>query len=159
MRKEAIEVIYKLMGENQDVVFLTADLGYFILDSIKNDYPDRFFNMGAAEQLMLGAAVGMSLAGKIPICYSITPFLLYRPFEFIRNYLSNEQIPIKLIGSGRGRDYSHDGFSHWSEEDENIIGHLKIKQFRPNSPDELLTLPSLILSNEPVYINLSRTFK
>lgn len=159
MRKEAIEVIHKLMGENQDVVFLTADLGYFILDSIKNDYPDRFFNMGAAEQLMLGAAVGMSLAGKIPICYSITPFLLYRPFEFIRNYLSNEQIPIKLIGSGRGRDYSHDGFSHWSEEDEDIIGHLKIKQFRPNSPDELLTLPSLILSNEPVYINLSRTFK
>jgi transketolase len=52
------------------------------------------------------------------VVYSITPFVLYRPFEWIRNYLDHEKIPVKLVGGGRDKDYGYLGFSHWAEEDD-----------------------------------------
>ena len=108
--------LYLHMQNNKDIFVLTGDLGYGMLDYIKRDFPERFINCGAAEQAMMGIAVGLALEGKIPVVYSITTFLLYRPFETIRNYINHEQIPVKLVGSGRGKDYKHDGFSHWSED-------------------------------------------
>jgi transketolase C-terminal domain/subunit len=56
---------------------------------------------------MMGTAVGMAMEGKIPIVYSITPFAIYRPFELIRNYLSHEQIPVKIVGGGRDKQYGY----------------------------------------------------
>jgi transketolase C-terminal domain/subunit len=56
---------------------------------------------------MIGAATGMAMEGKIPVVYSITPFLLYRPFVFLRNYLHHENIPVKLVGGGRNKDYGY----------------------------------------------------
>ena len=88
MRKKFSSKLHSEMSTNKDIVVLTGDLGYGLWDRIKIDYPDRFFNFGSSEQLMLGAACGMAMEGKIPVVYSITPFLLYRPFEFIRNYVS-----------------------------------------------------------------------
>ena len=69
------------MSANEDIVVLTGDLGYGLWDKIRIDYPDRFWNVGSSEQLMMGMASGMAMDGKIPFVYSITPFLLYRPFE------------------------------------------------------------------------------
>jgi transketolase len=156
MRKEIIDIIYRLMQKNEDIVFLTADLGYKVLDQIKKDFPQRFYNVGASEQLMIGIAVGVALSGKKPICYSITSFLLYRPFEIIRNYVNYEKVPIKLIGSGRDKDYNHDGISHWSEEDKDVMGLFNnIESYWPNFVDEN-KIEELILNNKPVYINLKR---
>ena len=144
------------MQKNEDIVFLTADLGYKVLDQIKKDFPQRFYNVGASEQLMIGIAVGVALSGKKPICYSITSFLLYRPFEIIRNYVNYEKVPIKLIGSGRDKDYNHDGISHWSEEDKDVMGLFNnIESYWPNFVDEN-KIEELILNNKPVYINLKR---
>ena len=98
MRKQFAEQLHTLMSLDENIVLLTGDLGYGLWDRIKIDYPDRFFNTLSAEQLMMGTAVGMAMEGKIPIVYSITPFAIYRPFELIRNYLSHEQIPVKIIG-------------------------------------------------------------
>ena len=109
------------MLTNENIYLLTGDLGYGVLDKILKDFPDRSFNVGAAEQLLVGMAIGMAQEGKIPVCYSITPFLLYRPFEFIRNYLSQEDIPVKLVGSGRNKEYAIDGFSHWCDEDLAVL--------------------------------------
>ena len=63
--------------------------------------------------LMVGMGIGMAMEGKIPICYSMTPFVLYRPFELIRTYIDHENITVKLIGAGRDKDYDWLGFSHW----------------------------------------------
>lgn len=156
MRKIFSNILHSYMSRNENIVLLTGDLGYGIWDKIRLDYPHRFFNVGSSEQLMLGASVGMALEGKIPFVYSITPFVLYRPFEFIRNYLNEEQIPVKLVGGGRNRDYGSLGFSHWAEEDERVLSCFNnIKQYRPLKVEELeITLDELVRNKKPSYINL-----
>ena len=108
MRRECAALLLEEMSVNDRIRVITADLGFGVLDHIRTAYPDRFYNVGAAEQLMIGAAVGMADSGLIPVCYSMSSFILYRPFEFLRNYVDYERIPVKLIGSGRDKDYSHD---------------------------------------------------
>ena len=158
MRKKFSSKLHSEMSINKDIVVLTGDLGYGLWDRIKIDYPDRFFNFGSSEQLMLGAACGMAMEGKIPVVYSITPFLLYRPFEFIRNYVNHEKISVKLVGGGRDRDYGYLGFSHWAEEDRavmSIFKHIVVRH--PNSIEELEECFPLINDKEtPLYINLKR---
>ena len=117
MRKEFASFLHAEMALNEKLILLTGDLGYGLWDKIKIDYPDRFYNVMSSEQLMLGAAVGLATEGFIPIVYSITPFVLYRPFELLRNYLHHENISVKLVGGGRDRDYGYLGFSHWAKKD------------------------------------------
>lgn len=150
--------LYKQMAKNQRIWLIVGDLGYKMFDYIKRDFPKRFINAGASEQAMMGIAVGLALMGKIPIVYSISTFLLYRPFETIRNYLDFEKIPVKLVGSGRNKDYIHDGISHWAEEDKEIMKVLKnIKAKWPEDKDEIPRLINEMLeSKEPWYVNLRR---
>ncbi len=145
------------MTEDDRVWLLTADLGYKMFDKIAADFPTRFVNVGAAEQLLVGAAVGLALAGKIPICYSITPFLLYRPAEWIRNYLHQEQVPVKLVGSGRDQDYSHDGYTHDATDAGAFLSLFKIKQYVPETMADVETMAAEMLTNGlPSYLNLRR---
>lgn len=158
MRKECMQLLLNEMVNNENIITLTADLGFGLLDQVRNAFPDRFYNVGAAEQLMIGAGVGLAEGGKIPVCYSMSSFLLYRPFEFLRNYVSAECIPVKLIGSGRDKDYSHDGLSHWAHDDEIVLKALpNIKIYKPKDIAELEAVwPEFINSLEPAYLNLTR---
>lgn len=158
MRKECMNLLYESMLVQQDVIVLTADLGFGLLDHIKTSFKDRFFNVGAAEQLLIGAAVGIADAGKIPVCYSMSSFILYRPFEFLRNYVSYEKIPIKLIGSGRDKDYHHDGISHWAHDDEIVLNALpNIQVYKPQSILQLENQwKDFLFSKQPAYLNLTR---
>ena len=160
MRKPFAELLHQAMSLNEKIVLLTGDLGYGLWDRIRIDYPDRFINVGSSEQLMLGMASGMAMDGKIPFVYSITPFLLYRPFEWIRNYLDHEKLPVKLVGGGRGKDYGYLGFSHWAEEDREIIGNFKkICIFSPEKETDLKDLMDNVLGSRyssPCYINLRK---
>ena len=158
MRKLFGSLLYDEMEKNNDIFLITADLGFGVLDKCKHTFSDRFFNTGAAEQLMIGVGIGLAENKKIPICYSITPFLLYRPFEFLRNYVNYENIPVKLVGSGRDKDYIHDGISHWAEDDEKILSALpNIQIFKPLSEIELKTqFIEFLYSDKPAYLNLKR---
>lgn len=158
MRPYFSECLHKHMKKNKKIYVIVNDLGYGMWDKIRKDYPDRFINVGAAEQTLIGVGVGLALSGKIPIVYSITTFLLYRPFETIRNYIHYEKIPVKLIGSGRGKDYIHDGISHWVEEDKDIMKIFKnIKAYWPEDTKEISKLIDKMISDEkPYYINLKR---
>lgn len=150
--------LYNEMGKNSNIWLITADLGYGMFDKIRDNYPERFLNTGAAEQTTMGIAVGLALSGKIPIVYSITPFLLYRPFETIRNYLNHEKIPVKLVGSGRDCDYKIDGMSHWAKEDKEVMRIFKNIESRwPESSQEIPDLvEEMIKSKKPWYLNLKR---
>ena len=150
--------LHNKMTENKDIWVVSMDLGYGMLNNIRDNFPERYINVGAAEQAGMGLAVGLAKEGKIPFVYSITPFLLYRPFETIRNYIHNEQIPVKLVGGGRGRDYEHDGPSHWAEEDEKIMDLLpNIKAHWPHTKEEMAPMVDLAVSDpRPYYINLRR---
>lgn len=150
--------LYEEMLKNNNIYVVTGDLGYKMWDAIKKDFPDRFINTGASEQAMMGIAVGLALENKIPFVYSITTFLLYRTFETIRNYLNLEKIPVRLVGSGRGRDYAHDGISHWPEEEKEVMAIFKnIKSVWPEHLSEIKPLVKRVIKiNKPWYINLKR---
>lgn len=158
MRRDFVNWLDQKIETNPNIVLITADLGYGLFDKLKEKYPNNFINCGASEQLMIGLAVGLSYSGKIPFCYSITPFLLYRPFELIRNYVNKEQLNIKLIGSGRDRDYAHDGFSHWAEDDKDIIlnSFKNINAYWPESEEISQTLDLIYDTTSPCYVNLKR---
>lgn len=158
MRKECAQLLLDEMSVNHHIRVITADLGFGILDQIRNAYPDRFYNVGAAEQLMIGVAVGMAEQGLTPVCYSMSSFLLYRPFEFLRNYVDYERVNIKLLGSGRDKDYSHDGISHWAHDDEKVLRALpNIEVYKPGSLEELdMNFDQWINSTKPGYLNLTR---
>jgi len=150
--------LWLLMQKNPNIYLVTGDLGYKQFDQIKKDFPNRFINCGASEQSMVGIGVGLALEGKIPVCYSITPFLLYRPFEWIRNYLDHEKIPVILVGSGRDKDYEHDGFTHWAEEDKDVMKLFKnIEVYWPETKEEIPELLYKVIDNKkPTYLNLTR---
>jgi transketolase len=150
--------LYKQMAKNEDIVVITADLGYGLFDPHRDDFPDRFLNTGASEQAAVGIAVGMTYEGKIPIVYSITNFLLYRPYEWIRNYLEHEKAPVKLVASGRDMDYSNDGWSHHSPEAFKILDTMpNIMQMWPETKEYMIELvPELIGNGEPTFISLRR---
>src|ERR1035437_1411880 len=112
VRRKFAELLYEEMKINDKIFVLVGDLGYGMFDKIKQDFPNRFKNVGAAEYLMVGMGIGLSFSGFIPILYSISPFLIYRPFELLKLYVNFENIPVKLIGSGRDYDYHIDGESH-----------------------------------------------
>lgn len=150
--------LYKQMAKNKKIWVIVGDLGYKMFDYIRRDFPDRFINVGAAEQSMIGISVGLALEGKIPIVYTITPFLIYRPFETVRNYVDYENIPVKLIGAGRDKDYLDHGFCHWAPEDKKVMSIFKnIKSNWPNESDEIPSLvEKMIKNNKPWYVNLKR---
>ena len=146
------------MISNQDIWVLTADLGYKLLDRIRDDFPERFVNCGASEQAMLDIACGLAMSGKIPFVYTITPFLLYRPFETLRTYIDHEKLNVKLIGAGRDKEYGADGFTHWAEEDWKVMEALpNIRCYWPDTNEEAKTFCGLCVYNKGAYyINLKR---
>jgi len=157
MRKIFAEYLFEEMSNNEKIIVITADIGYGVLDDLRKNFSERVINVGSSEMLMIGIAVGLSYEGYIPICYTITPFLLYRPFEMIRNYVNYENLNIKLVGSGRDKDYSHDGFTHWAEDDVEIISNC-FKNIQIIKPEILTkeTFGNFINSIQPSYLNLKR---
>jgi transketolase len=120
MRKEFIQSLIKLATDER-VLLLTGDLGYLVIEEFIEKFPKQFFNVGAAEQNMLGLATGLAEAGFIPYVYSITPFAALRPFEFIRNGPVYHNLPVRIVGIGQGVEYGLNGLSHYALEDIGIL--------------------------------------
>ena len=151
MRRKFAKELYEIMEKDEDVILLVGDLGYGMLDRIRDAMPEQFYNVGAAEHTMMAVAVGLALSGKIPVVYTITPFF-FRCFEVIRNYVNHEQIPVIMVGSGRGKDYKDAGFSH-DASDHDIFRNFENIEFL--APDDF-NLYDIIYSNKPTYLNLKR---
>ena len=158
MRRTFQETLLKEMLDNDSIFLLVGDLGYKMFDSHFTAFPDRVINIGAAEQAMLDIAVGLAHDGKIPFCYSITPFLIFRPFETIRTYIDHEKINVKLVGSGRDQDYSHDGISHWANDVGPYLGKCKnIMQYWPHTKSSVPGMVRKMVANDgPEFISLKR---
>jgi transketolase len=158
MRKEFADELLKHAKENKNIILLTGDLGFGLWDSFRDILPEQFYNVGASEQTMLDIAVGIALVGKIPFCYSITPFLLYRAFETWRTYINHESIPVIGIGSGRDKDYAHDGFSHDASDDDLFM--LRFKNIESHWPTTIGAMKQITKwaaeGKKPYYINLKR---
>lgn len=141
--------LYQQMEKDPDIWLVVGDLGYAVFDQIKKDFPDRFINVGAAEQSMMGVAVGLALKGKKVFTYTISSFYL-RCAETISLYLDGEQIPVFMVGSGIDDDYKHDGSSHNGTKAQKFIESLSIHTYYPKSKEHIpFTLEDILKCNKP----------
>ena len=121
MRSTFIRQLVDLAADDERIVLLTGDLGYTVLEPFADRFPARFFNVGVSEQNLVGLATGLAEAGFIPFVYSIVPFSVLRPYEFIRNGPVRHRLPVRIVGVGGGVDYGTNGVSHYGLEDIGVM--------------------------------------
>ena len=121
MRDHFVAELRDLASEDERIVLLTGDLGFSILEGFRSDFPSRFVNCGVAEQNMIGLATGLAEAGYVPFVYSIATFATLRPYELIRNGPVAHGLPVRVVGTGGGFDYGHNGISHYALEDYAVM--------------------------------------
>jgi len=117
LRQAFIQTMCRLAAADSRILLLTGDLGYMVMEPFRQQFPDRFFNVGVAEQNMIGLATGLAEAGFLPYTYSIATFASLRPFEFIRNGPVLHNLPVRMVGMGAGFEYGHAGPTHYGTED------------------------------------------
>jgi len=117
LRKAFIETLSDLATADDRIMLMTGDLGYMAMEPFRDRFPRRFFNVGVAEQNMIGLATGLAEAGLLPYAYSIATFAALRPFEFIRNGPVLHRLPARIVGMGMGFEYGHSGPTHYALED------------------------------------------
>ena len=166
MRRRFGKVIDKIAKSDQKVVLLVGDIGYGIFDDFRKNHPKRFFNMGICEQSIISFASGLALEGLKPWVYTITPFLIERPFEQVKLDINQQNVNVKLVGFA---DYPTLGPSHSELNGKKIMQLFNnINSYFPkNDAETKLAIyksykkfgPSFIsLKNDP-FINKSITNK
>jgi transketolase len=116
------EELVALGRENKDVVVLEADLGKSTMSYLfQQEFPERYFEMGIAEQNMLSTAAGLAVSGKIAFCNSFAVFAAGRPYDQIRQTISVGKLNVKVCGSSAGLSDFGDGSSHQAVEDIAIM--------------------------------------
>ena len=121
MRGAFVRTLTELAAQDPRILLLTGDLGYTALEPFADRFPSRFFNVGVAEQNMVGLATGLAEAEFLPFVYSIAPFASLRPYEFIRNGPILHQLPVRIVGVGGGFEYGHAGPTHYGLEDAGVM--------------------------------------
>ncbi len=148
-----------LGAENPDVVVLDADLAKSTktIDFLKI-YPERFFDMGIAEQNLIGTAAGLAAAGKIPFASTFAIFATGRAFEQIRNSVAYTKLNVKIAASHAGLTVGEDGASHQAVLDIAIMRALpNMTVIVPADPVETMTAVFAAAAMKgPVYIRLGR---
>jgi transketolase len=158
MRDNFIKKLIEIAKKDPRVVLLTADLGFSVLEEFANEFPSRFFNVGVSEQNMIGIATGLAESGFIPFTYSIAPFSLLRPYEFIKNGPILHNLPVRIIAIGPGFEYGNLGATHHLIEDiavTRIFPNLSI--YSPiNSKNAESILDKSYLENNPIYYRIGK---
>lgn len=125
MRDALLERIWQEMNERKEIFFLSADFGSPVLDKIRADHPDRFINVGIAEQNLINVAAGLALEGYTVFAYAIAPFITMRCYEQIRVNLvllsEVRRMNVNLIGVGAGYSYFMSGPTHQCYEDITLM--------------------------------------
>lgn len=156
MRKHFSAFIEKITSANEDIVFITGDLGYNALENLATKMGDRFINAGVAEQNMVGVAAGMASQGYTVICYSIAPFVVYRCLEQIRNDVCFHNLPVFIVGNGGGYGYGIMGSSHHAIEDIGTLSSLpNMTCYAPSFIEDMNTcLDEMFTRKGPSYFRL-----
>ncbi|MBU5427406.1 transketolase family protein [Tissierella pigra] len=153
------EALKELGGINEDIVVLDADLSGSTKTSVfAKSFPERFFNVGIAEQNLIGTAAGLATAGKIPFASTFAMFATGRAFEIIRNSVCYPNLNVKIAATHAGLTVGEDGATHQALEDISLMRSL------PNmvvlSPADGIEAKQCIYEAAkhygPVYIRLGR---
>jgi transketolase len=158
MRSAFATRLLDIAAADERVMLLTGDLGFAVLEPFAERFPDRFLNVGVAEQNMIGVATGLAEAGYTPYVYSIATFASMRGYEFIRNGPILHELPVRVVGVGGGMDYGHNGVTHYALEDAGIMRvQPGIAVVAPADPQQTrAALPALQQLPGPVYLRLGK---
>jgi transketolase len=158
MRTTFIETLCRLAEGDERIWLLTADLGYSVLERFARTFPDRYVNVGVAEQNMIGLAAGLACSGKIPFVYSIANFPTFRCLEQIRNDVCYHANNVKIVAVGGGYVYGVQGYTHHGIEDLAIMRALPgMTVMAPGDPVETrLATDAVARLAGPCYLRLGK---
>jgi transketolase len=158
MRNTITRKITEFAEEHPNVFLITGDAGFGVLEDFQCRFPDRFLNLGVAEQNTISFASGLGLAGFKVFVYNIIPFLLYRCYEQVRNDICYQKIPVTLLGIGSGVTYAPMGMTHYSVEDVAIARTLSnLVILSPADPVEAEKCAEFSMKCiDPVYIRVAK---
>jgi transketolase len=155
MRRVFGEFIANIASEDENIILIVGDIGYGVFDKYRELYPDRFINFGLTEQSMIGAAAGMALEGLKPWVYTITPFLIERPFEQIKLDIDQQNVNVKLVGYA---DYPDQGPTHAEISAPYLMNMFRnIESFYPrNNIETQFCLERMFEIDSPAFISLKK---
>jgi transketolase len=159
MRDAFARGLYTVAKQNPKVFIIVADISPAAsMEPYRKDFPDRFADVGVAEQTMIGMCAGLALRGFIPFAYTIATFTIYRPFEQVRDDLCYQNLPVTLVGVGAGLSYPSLGGTHWSQEDVGLMSCLpNMSIIAPCDPAELEVAITACAANKgPTYLRLGK---
>lgn len=158
MRNTFINTIIDACKERDDIFIITGDAGLGVFDEFKDVCPDRFLNLGVAEQNMASFSAGLAMTNYKVYMYNIIPFILYRCYEQVRNDICYQKLPVVLVGIGSGITYAPQGMTHYSVEDIGIAQTLpNLTVISPIDPIEAKLAGMYSLnSDKPVYVRLAK---
>ncbi len=160
MRNTFSEALYDEAKKNPDIYIVVADISPAgSMAKFSTEYPERFINVGVAEQSMIGIAAGLALRGCQPFAYTIATFSLYRPFEMVRDDLCYQNLPVTVVGMGSGVIYSTLGGTHHTQEDIAVAGAIPNMQIiAPCDPAECTEATRHCATQKvgPIYLRLGK---
>ena len=154
MRKTFVKILEELREKDANITLITADMGFGVLESFANRFPNEYFNVGIGEQNAVGMATGMAIEGKIPFVYTINSVLVFRAFEQIRMLAhmgQKEKLHCVLVGTGLGDEYTNQGISHYSDGDKKCLETIPINILTPKDKTDLTEKLNYIYSTPGVY--------
>lgn len=119
-RKAFLEKLTELAEKDPKVIFIVGDVGFSFIEEFKKKFPNQFLNTGVLEQSMMGIACGLARAGWKPYVYTMINFIVFRPFEQVRNDICYSNANVKLVGVEGSSAYRFLGYSHNIEENEDV---------------------------------------
>ena len=160
MRNRFADIFYDLGRDDPRLCLVVADISPAgSIARFRTEFPGRFVNTGVAEQVMIGMTAGMAQRGLRPFAYTIATFALFRPFEFIRNDLCYQGLPVTIVGIGGGITYSTLGGTHHAMEDIGVASAIpNMSVIAPCDPDEVEAATRWCAgqTENPVYLRLGR---
>ncbi len=158
MRKEFFDVLLQLARLDQRIFLVVGDVGYSFVEPFIKEFPDRYLNVGVAEQNLVGISAGLSLCGKIVFCYSIGNFPTIRCLEQIRNDVCYPKANVKVVSTGGGLGYGALGMTHHVTEDIAVMRALpNMTVVAPgDSVESALATRAVAYLPGPCYLRLTR---
>lgn len=158
MRRAFIVALCSLAERHPELMLLSGDLGFSVLEEFSSRFPERYINVGVAEQNMMSMAAGLAAAGKVVFTYSIANFALLRCLEQFRNDVCYHNLPVIAVSVGAGMSYGAQGYTHHGIEDIGVSRLLpNVAVISPGDPAEVRwALPYLVARRAPASLRLGR---
>ena len=145
MRETFVKVLTELAEKDPNVILIVGDVGFNFIEEYAQKFPKQFLNCGAMEQTMIGVAAGMARSGMKPYVYSMINFLLFRPYEQVRNDICYDNMNVKLFGVKGSEAYKFLGHTHNIVDGEDFSVLQDLPNIQMHSPTTKEVLRAIML--------------